>query len=140
MFIIPCYDFTSRLDVDFVTSRGNLARILNILNGKDHKGWTMVATRYRGTVYLSHIEEEEGSLSPFIQKLCYWGKRFEVEVTAPSDDTSSKGDMARSDPIAAYPGFYSVVEFQLENHKIALRAEVDAQTQVSRFYNYKRQR
>ena len=97
----------------------------------------MVATRYRGTVYLSHIEEEEECLSPFIEKLCYWGKRFEVEVTVPSDDdTSSKCDMARSDPIAAYPGFFSVVHFQLENHKIALRAEVDAQTQVNRFCNY----
>ncbi|KAJ7382153.1 hypothetical protein OS493_036703 [Desmophyllum pertusum] len=113
----------------------------------------MVATRYRGTVYLSHIEEEE-TLNSFIQKLCYWGKRFEVEVTkscgasserdpapaqateatlfpGPSSAPPPENEVERHGPLKAYPGFYSVVRFELENHRIALRAEVDAQTQSS---------
>ena len=127
LIIIRC-----RLNVDFVTSRGNLARILNVLNGKDGKGWTLLATRYRGTVYLSHIEaNNDKDLSPFGRRVCYWGKRFEVEVTnerAPNERT--KRETLKHGPIKAYPGFFSVVRFQLENHTIALRTEVDAENQV----------
>lgn len=93
----------------------------------------MLATRYRGTVYLSHIEidnRDEG-LSAYGQRVCYWGKRFEVEVTeSPCSESSQHETVKRHGPIKAYPGFFSVVRFQLENHTIALRAEVDAQTQV----------
>jgi len=132
-----------RLDVDFVTSRGNLARILDVLNGKDGKGrkWTLLATRFRGTVYLSHIEDVDRDYqqSVFSRRVCYWGKRFEVEVTenwapATSFPGSSSGplltnEVERHGPLKAYPGFFSVVRFQLENHRIALRAEVDAEMQ-----------
>lgn len=128
----------ARLDVDFVTSRGNLARILDIQNGKDGKGrkWTLLATRYRGTVYLSHIEDNrDEEMSSFARRICYWGKRFEVEVTAPPGQDSLLGysrgnEEERYGPMKAYPGFFSVVRFQLEGHKIVLRAEIDAQTQV----------
>ena len=138
-FLMPQSIFSSRLDVDFVTSRGNLARILNIWSGKDGKGrkWTLLATRYRGTVYLSHIEDNrDDEMSSFARRVCYWGKRFEVEVTAPAEEDSlpgySRGNKEeRYGPMKAYPGFFSVVRFQLEGHKIALRAEIDAQTQVS---------
>ncbi|KAJ7382156.1 hypothetical protein OS493_036706, partial [Desmophyllum pertusum] len=148
------------LDIDFITSRGNLARILNVLSGnvdgKVYK-WTLLATRYRGTVYLSHIEDDrDEELSTFARRVCCWGKRFEVEVTK-NCGTSSELDAAaaqaveatsfpgssfalppgneveRHGPLKAYPGFYSVVRFELENHRIALRAEVDAQTQVRGF-------
>ena len=136
-----------RLDVDFVTSRGNLARILNVLNGKDGKGrkWTLLAMRFRGTVYLSHIEDVDwdAQQSTFARRVCYWGKRFEVEVTenraqATSIPGSASGlppadEAERHGPIKAYPGFFSVVKFQLENHRIALRAEVDAEMQVRGF-------
>ena len=125
--------------MDFVTSRGNLARILDIQNGKDGKGrkWTLLATRYRGTVYLSHIEDNrDEEMSSFARRICYWGKRFEVEVTAPPGQDSLLGysrgnEEERYGPMKAYPGFFSVVRFQLEGHKIVLRAEIDAQTQVS---------
>ena len=141
--------FASRLDVDFVTSRGNLERILKVQTGQGGKGWTMVATRYRGTVYLSHVPvhiEETQTLTDFEKKLSHWGKRFEVEVTK-SCGTSSEDDAAsaqatsllgdssaspheneveRHGPLKAHPGFYSVVRFELENHRIVLRAEVDA--------------
>lgn len=136
----------ARLDVDFVTSRGNLARILNVLNGKDGKGrkWTLLATRYRGTVYLSHVEDvRDDQQSTFARRVCYWGKRFEVEVTenwaqATSFPGSSSwplpaNEVEQHGPIKAYPGFFSVLRFQLENHRIALRAEVDAEMQVRRF-------
>ena len=39
----------------------------------------------------------------------------------------------RHGPLKAYPGFFSVVGFQLENHRIVLRAEVDAEMQVRGF-------
>ena len=129
--------------MDFVTSRGNLARILNILSGKGGKGhkWTLLATRYRGTIYLSHIEENpDEELSAFARRICYWGKRFEVEVTSPTREASLPGYSSAPPPgnevygpLKAYPGFFSVVRFQLENHRIALRAEIDAQTQVRNF-------
>lgn len=139
------YPLPLRLDVDFVTSRGNLARILDVLNGKDGKGrkWTLLATRFRGTVYLSHIEDVDRDYqqSTFARRVCYWGKRFEVEVTknwaqATSFVGSSSGPLSaneaeRHGPLKAYPGFFSVLKFQLENHRIALRAEVDAEMQVS---------
>lgn len=128
-----CYFDVSRLNVDFVTSRGNLARMLNALGGKDSKGWSMLATRYRDTVYLSHIENDsDKDQSLFGQRVCYWGKRFEKEVTMPDcgERLESDHETARHGPIKAYPGFFSVVRFQLEDHTIVLRAEVDAQTQV----------
>ena len=131
LIIIHC-----RLNVDFVTSRGNLARILNVLNGKDGKDWTLLATRYRGTVYLSHIEaNNDKDLSSFGRRVCYWGKRFEVEVTnerAPNE--GRERETLKHGPIKAYPGFFSVVRFQLENHTIALRTEVDAENQVRNIY------
>lgn len=119
------------LNVDFVTSRGNLARMLNVLSGKDKKGWTLLATRYRGTIYLSHVEaDNDQDLSPFGWRVCYWGKRFELEVTKMdwSGTSECDQDKKKHGPIKAYPGFFSVVRFQLENHTIVLRAEVDAQT------------
>ena len=39
-------------------------------------------------------------------------------------------EVERHGPLKAYPGFFSVVRFQLEDHRIALRAEVDAEMQV----------
>lgn len=147
----PCWlklcCYFARLDVDFVTSRGNLARILNVLNAKDGRGrkWTLLATRFRGTVYLSHIEDVDRDYqqSTFARRVCYWGKRFEVEVTEnwaqPTSLTGSSSgalpsnEVERHGPLKAYPGFFSVVRFQLENHRIALRAEVDAEMQVRGF-------
>ena len=140
------YIFAARLNVDFITTRGSLARILNVLSGnvggKVNK-WTLLATRFRGTVYLSHIEDDrtDKELPPYVQKVCYWGKRFEVDITkAPTQTTSllgsssapppENGEVKRHGPFDAYPGFYSVVRFELENHRIALRAEIDAQTKV----------
>ena len=115
-----------------MTSRGNLARILNVLSGKENKSWTLLATRYRHTIYLSHVEANEGHLSTYGRRILYWGKRFEVAVT--KTDSNGKSDCdhgaEKYGPIKAYPGFYSVVRFQLQNHTILLRAEVDAQTQV----------
>lgn len=138
------YTLPLRLDVDFVTSRGNLARILDVLNGKDGKGrkWTLLATRFRGTVYLSHIEDVDwdGQQSTFARMVCYWGKRFEVEVTenlgqatwiqGSSSGPLPENEAVRHGPLKAYPGFFSVIKFQLENHRIALRAEIDAEMQV----------
>lgn len=104
-----------------------------------------MATRFRGTVYLSHIEDvdQDYQQSVFSRRVCYWGKRFEVEVTenwapATSFPGSSSGplltnEVERHGPLKAYPGFFSVVRFQLENHRIALRAEVDAEMQVRGF-------
>lgn len=107
--------------------------MLNVLSGKDSKGWAMLATRYRGTVYLSHIENDnDKDLSTFGWRVCYWGKRFEVEVTKTASNEREESELVKYGPIKAYPGFFSVVQFQLENHAIALRAEVDAQTQVSK--------
>ena len=128
-----------RLNVDFVTSRGNLARVLNVFSSKDSKGWTMLAARYRGTVYLSHIEpdRDEKDQTPFGRRVCYWGKRFEMEVTKQDRDTIS--ETVKLGPIRAYPGFFSVVRLQLEDHTIVLRAEVDAQMLVSEgvcFFNF----
>ena len=115
-----------------MTSRGNLARILNVLSGKENKSWTLLATRYRHTIYLSHVEAEEGHLSSYGRRILYWGKRFEVAVTKTGSNGKSDFDQAaeKYGPIKAYPGVYSVVRFQLQNHTILLRAEVDAQTEV----------
>ena len=115
-----------------MTSRGNLARILNVLSGKENKSWTLLATRYRHTIYLSHVEAEEEQLRPYEERIFYWVKRFEVAAT--KTDSNGKSDCGQGaekhGPIKAYPGFYSVVRFQLQNHTILLRAEVDAQTEV----------
>ena len=120
-----------------MTSRGNLARILNVLSGKEDKSWTLLATRYRHTIYLSHVEAEEGNLSSYERKILYWGKRFEeVAVTKTGSNEKSDSDHAaeKYGSIKAYPGFYSVVRFQLQNRTILLRAEVDAQTKVCLLY------
>lgn len=118
------------------------------MSGKDGKGreWTLLATRYRGTVYLSHIEDDRNDQqSNFARRVCYWGKRFEVEVTksyaqatavpGSSSAPPPANEIERHGPLKAYPGFFSVVRFHLENHRIALRAEVDAEMQVRRFVN-----
>ena len=107
--------------------------MLSVLSGKpDGKGWTLLATRYRRTIYLSHIENNnDKEMSFFGRKVCYWGKRFEVEVTNKMCSDRSEHETVKHGPMKAYPGFFSVIRFQLENHTIALRAEVDAETQVS---------
>ena len=146
------YIFVARLNVDFITTRGSLAGILNVLSenvgGKFDK-WTLLATRYKGTVYLSHIEDDpdktDKELPPYMQKVYYWGKRFEVEITkAPTQATPLPGsfstpppenEVERHGPFDAYPGFYSVVRFELEDHRIALRAEIDAQREVRGLIN-----
>ena len=97
---------------------------------------------------MSHIEDDrDDQQSTFARRVCYWGKRFEVEVTknwaeATSFPGSSSGplpadEVERHGPLKAYPGFFSVVRFQLGNHKIALRAEVDAEMQVRGFLRLK---
>ena len=115
-----------------MTSRGNLARILNVLSGKENKSWTLLATRYRHTTYLSHVEAVGEQLRPYEERIFYWVKRFGVAAT--KTDSNGKSDCSHGaekyGPIKAYPGFYSVVRFQLQNHTILLRAEVDAQTEV----------
>ena len=97
---------------------------------------------------MSHIEDNrDDQQSTFERRVCYWGKRFEVEVTknwaeATSFPGSSSGplpadEVERHGPLKAYPGFFSVVRFQLGNHKIVLRAEVDAEMQVRGFLRLK---
>ncbi|KAJ7382155.1 hypothetical protein OS493_036705 [Desmophyllum pertusum] len=121
-----------KLDIDFVTSRGNLERILKVQTGQDRKGWTMLATRYRGTVYLSHIKKK-GNLNYFKQKPrdhdqkpMHWGKRFEVEVTK-SYDASSERDAAPAQA-TSLPGDSSAAqhENEVERHGALLKLTQDS--------------
>ena len=56
-----------------------------------------------------------------------------TSLTGSSSGALPSNEVERHGPLKAYPGFFSVVRFQLENHRIALRAEVDAEMQVRGF-------
>lgn len=76
----------SALDVDFVTWRGHLTKLLTTPY-ETREGWLLAVTRFRGTLYISEVETEAAcrereSRSERHVEMMYWGYKFEQYTCA----------------------------------------------------------
>lgn len=93
--------------------------IFNIWSGKDGKGWKWIflVICYRGIVYLSYIEDNwDDEMLFFVWRVCYWGKRFEVEVIVFVEEDLFLGYLCGNKEewygfMKVYLGFFLVVRF-----------------------------
>uniref|UniRef100_A0A8C7ZTR5 Decapping nuclease n=1 Tax=Oryzias sinensis TaxID=183150 RepID=A0A8C7ZTR5_9TELE len=79
------------LDVDFVTWRGHLTKLLTTPY-ETREGWLLAATKFNGTVYISEVETEAARIErenrPERNKeMMYWGYKFEQYTCADNADS-----------------------------------------------------
>lgn len=71
----------SALDLDFVTWRGHLTKLLTTPY-ETREGWLLAVTRFRGTLYISEVETEAArrdreNRTERHEEMMYWGYKFE---------------------------------------------------------------
>lgn len=76
----------SVLDVDFVTWRGHLTKLLTTPY-ETREGWLLAVTRFRGTMYISEVETEAArrereNRTERHDEMMYWGYKFEQYACA----------------------------------------------------------
>uniref|UniRef100_A0AAV2KLK7 Decapping nuclease n=1 Tax=Knipowitschia caucasica TaxID=637954 RepID=A0AAV2KLK7_KNICA len=116
-------DFT--LDVDFVTLRGHLTKLLTTPY-EDKEGWMFAVTKFRGTIYIDKVETEAArrdrdNRTERHSEMMYWGYKFEQYMCA--DNIESLPDP--SGVVNTNEGYYTVVRTQIAEHKLLFSAEVD---------------
>uniref|UniRef100_A0A665USG9 Decapping nuclease n=2 Tax=Echeneis naucrates TaxID=173247 RepID=A0A665USG9_ECHNA len=113
------------LDVDFVTWRGHLTKLLTTPY-ETRDGWLLAVTRFRGTLYISEVETEAAcrereNRTERHEKMMYWGYKFEQYTCA--DDIQSSPDP--SGAVNTNEAFCTVVQTRLADHKLLFSGEVD---------------
>uniref|UniRef100_A0A3Q3NFK1 Decapping nuclease n=1 Tax=Mastacembelus armatus TaxID=205130 RepID=A0A3Q3NFK1_9TELE len=76
------------LDVDFVTWRGHLTKLLTTPY-ETREGWLLAVTRFRNTLYISEVETEASrrereNRTERHEEMMYWGYKFEQYTCAGS--------------------------------------------------------
>uniref|UniRef100_A0A3P9J385 Decapping nuclease n=1 Tax=Oryzias latipes TaxID=8090 RepID=A0A3P9J385_ORYLA len=118
-------DSSRALDVDFVTWRGHLTKLLTTPY-ETREGWLLAATKFNGTVYISEVETEAARIErenrPERNKeMMYWGYKFEQYTCA--DNADSLPDP--SGVVNTNEAFCTVVQTRLADHKLLFSGEVD---------------
>lgn len=116
---------SSALDVDFVTWRGHLTKLLTTPY-ETREGWMLAVTRFRGTLYISEVEteaarRERDNRTERHEEMMYWGYKFEQYACA---DTVH----ALPDPggvVNTNEAFCTVVQTRLADHRLLFSGEVD---------------
>lgn len=113
------------LDVDFVTWRGHLTKLLTTPY-EAREGWLLAVTRFRGTLYISEVETEAArrereNRTERHEEMMYWGYKFEQYTCA--DDVLSSPDPGGI--VNTNEAFCTVVQTRLADHRLLFSGEVD---------------
>ncbi|XP_006791528.1 decapping and exoribonuclease protein [Neolamprologus brichardi] len=113
------------LDVDFVTWRGHLTKLLTTPY-ETREGWLLAVTRFRGTFYISEVETEAArrereNRTERHEEMMYWGYKFEQYTCA--DNTHSLPDPGGV--VNTNEAFCTVVQTRLADHRLLFSGEVD---------------
>ncbi|KAM3863889.1 decapping and exoribonuclease protein-like [Diretmus argenteus] len=113
------------LDVDFVTWRGHLTKLLTTPY-ETREGWLLAVTRFRGTLYISEVETEAArreneNRTEKHEEMMYWGYKFEQYACA--DDIHSFPDPRGV--VNTNEAFCTVVQTRLAEHRLLFSGEVD---------------
>lgn len=113
------------LDLDFVTWRGHLTKLLTTPY-ETKEGWLLAVTRFRGTLYISEVEteaarRERDNRTERHQEMMYWGYKFEQYTCA--DDVHSSPDPRGV--VNTNEAFCTVVQTRLADHRLLFSGEVD---------------
>lgn len=113
------------LDVDFVTWRGHLTKLLTTPY-EMREGWLLAVSRFRGTFYISEVETEAAyrdreNRTERNQEMMYWGYKFEQYTCA--DDIHSSPDPRGV--VNTNEAFCTVVRTRLADHRLLFSGEVD---------------
>ncbi|XP_061879964.1 decapping and exoribonuclease protein-like isoform X1 [Entelurus aequoreus] len=116
---------SSALDLDFVTDRGRLARLLTTPYN-NLSIWSLAVTKFRGTLYISDGETEaarqsEAHLIESHEMGLYLGHKFVQYMCSDTID----GLPDPSGVVNAIEGFYIVVQTRLEDHSLLFSGHVD---------------
>ncbi|XP_005103905.1 decapping and exoribonuclease protein-like [Aplysia californica] len=107
---------------DFVCTRGLVSRLLRVPYQYANEVELSVI-KFRGTYFLCEIDQVSAPIYPEKENMYKWGCRFKQYVTA----DKGKGIPDLSRPIKANERFYSVVRFQLGQHSLVCRGQVDCE-------------
>lgn len=113
------------LDVDFVTWRGHLTKVLTTPY-ESREGWLLAVTRFKGTLYISEVETEAArkdreNRTERHGEMMYWGYKFEQYTCA--DDAHSLPDPGGV--VNTNEAFCTVVQTRLADHRLLFSGEVD---------------
>lgn len=116
---------SSALDVDFVTWRGHLTKLLTTPY-ETREGWLLAVTRFKGTLYISEVEteaarKEQENRTGRHEEMMYWGYKFEQYTCA--DNVHSLADPGGV--VNTNEAFCTVVQTRLEDHRLLFSGEVD---------------
>ncbi|XP_026206498.1 decapping and exoribonuclease protein [Anabas testudineus] len=112
-------------DVDFVTWRGHLTKLLTTPY-ETREGWLLAVTRFRGTLYMSELETEAArrereNRTERHEEMMYWGYKFEQYTCA--DNIHSLPDSGGV--VNTNEAFCTVVQTRLADHRLLFSGEVD---------------
>ncbi|TMS15088.1 Decapping and exoribonuclease protein [Larimichthys crocea] len=113
------------LDVDFVTWRGHLTKLLTTPY-ETREGWLLAVTRFRNTLYISEVETEAArreleNRTERHREMMYWGYKFEQYTCADNVDSSpDPGGVVNTNE-----AFCTVVQTRLADHRLLFSGEVD---------------
>ncbi|XP_035511204.1 decapping and exoribonuclease protein [Morone saxatilis] len=113
------------LDVDFVTWRGHLTKLLTTPY-EAREGWLLAVTKFKGTLYISEVEteaarREQENRAARHEEMMYWGYKFEQYTCA--DNVHSLPDPGGV--VNTNEAFCTVVQTRLADHRLLFSGEVD---------------
>nr|XP_020475522.1 decapping and exoribonuclease protein [Monopterus albus]XP_020475523.1 decapping and exoribonuclease protein [Monopterus albus]XP_020475524.1 decapping and exoribonuclease protein [Monopterus albus]XP_020475525.1 decapping and exoribonuclease protein [Monopterus albus] len=113
------------LDVDFVTWRGHLTKLLTTPY-ETREGWLLAVTRFKGTFYISEVETEANHMerenrTERHKEMMYWGYKFEQYTC--TDNIHSLPDPGGV--VNTNEAFCTVVQTWLADHRLLFSGEVD---------------
>ncbi|XP_037648216.1 decapping and exoribonuclease protein [Sebastes umbrosus] len=113
------------LDVDFVTWRGHLTKLLTTPY-ETREGWLLAVTKFRGTLYISEVETEAArrdreNRTERLEEMMYGGYKFEQYTCA--DTVHSLPDPGGV--VNTNEAFCTVVQTRLADHRLLFSGEVD---------------
>ncbi|XP_055606371.1 decapping nuclease DXO homolog [Uranotaenia lowii] len=120
-----------RLSCDFVCFRG-LLRMIMCTPYERRTPWIVMATRYRGTIYLCAKETEqklaeEASQTEQQRRFCYYGFKFEQHIL--TDEPDRPADT--SCPVNESEEFCALFSTTLDGSRVLYGAEMDGITPIN---------
>ncbi|XP_011883779.1 PREDICTED: decapping and exoribonuclease protein [Vollenhovia emeryi] len=114
------------LDIDFISSRGTIKKILSSPYSNKYEEWIICASKYRGTIYLCAFytdekERQEQDATMETKRITSWGYKFEQYMLA--DDPSRRPDPLA--PLNECEKFHCMFRANFGRYSLLYGAEVD---------------
>nr|XP_057946910.1 decapping and exoribonuclease protein-like isoform X2 [Doryrhamphus excisus] len=118
-------------DVDFVTSRGRLTKVLTTPY-ENLSSWLLAVTKFQGILYINEVETEAARIArnnrtETHEENIYWGYKFEQYICSDTID----GSPDSSGVVNSNEAFYTVVQTSLKDHRLLFSAEVDCRDKAN---------